>query len=258
MRRTSSKGLALRLDFYPAIDAGQREPWTVDLIEAHTNTGPVGHIKLGYITAQRMAERFPTAFEFAVRQNGVHLAVKDLLEKPADRWTRDDVLHALKNTDGWLTAHQEELLLAQRQAADTITLLRMWAKRRETIAAQHQDAYKRLRSMHENRPNVDYISVRDADDSDAHIAGRYLHDASPTPGFRRLGVGSALYETAAVWMASRGMNVHASGLQSDEAKAVWSSLAARGVTRTVPANDNDRVILDADALLAAHPELRLP
>lgn len=67
-----------------------------------------------------------------------------------------------------------------------------------------------------NKPLVDYIRVYDQ--------------------YARQGIGTMLYVEGTKWMNELGMDLYASGLQSDEAKAVWKAMAGKYSIKMVPYN----------------------
>ncbi len=65
--------------------------------------------------------------------------------------------------------------------------------------------------------------------------------------WRRLGIGTALYQAAALWMAERGLTLRASTTQSGAAKAAWKRMAESGefpIVRNVRVGDDLVYALD--------------
>jgi hypothetical protein len=58
------------LRLYRDIKDGISDGWTVDLVEAHTDSGPAGYIKLACISAAEMQRWYPTPLHWAVRKKG--------------------------------------------------------------------------------------------------------------------------------------------------------------------------------------------
>ena len=103
---------------------------------------------------------------------------------------------------------------------------------------------------------VDYIYVYDERETRPYQGGaRVERGQALGRDCQRQGIGTVLYETGALWMHERGLRLHASGLQSDEAIGAWSALRGRGLVRPVKGATRTRQVFDVEPLLAEHPEL---
>jgi hypothetical protein len=58
-------------------------------------------------------------------------------------------------------------------------------------------------------------------------------------------------------MHARGLLLHASGNQSQEAQGAWTRLRDRGLVGTVHEANKTRQVFNAQKLLAENPDLRL-
>lgn len=246
------KGLPVRLDLHREIDDGSSEGWIVDLVEAHGPDGPAGYLKISFIPMSEMKRLFPDALHYAARQGGSYRWLTDYLEDKA--YPREALLELLQRTDRW---GQER---DHREAASDEELLQEWRDRRAEIAEDYEEQYRRFCEFHLDRPIVDYIRVYAGDGRDSlpYIGGTRQKDESvDTPGYRGQGVGRAMYEVGALWMARRGLKLHASGLQSEEAEDSWQRFEDEGLTVEFPDKERNRMrrYLDPEKLLEVRPEL---
>lgn len=247
LRRVTAHGLDLRLDCYRDIDDGMSDGWTVDLVEAHTDTGPAGYLKVAFIPSERMQAVYPDALAYEVRKRGRWHSLHELLASEA-AWGREQLLAALHAADDWQAGRHDD----RRAGMTDSDLAEEWARARRRMVAAGQAGYEKFCAYHQDRPVVDYSQVYDGR-RDSPFIGSLRDEHAPVPSDMRLqGVGTVLYETAALWMHSRGLILHASSLQSDSAKLVWDALDRRGLVMALP---GDRRGLNANALLHARPQL---
>lgn len=256
IERTTHKGIPVTLNLYREIDDNINDGWIVDLVEAHTAQGPAGSLKISFIPTEHMQRVFPNAFEYAVRQLGKYGGLQSLLETPEASWTRADVTQALSKVDGWLPYQHQDRVDTERAQASEPELWKLWEQRRAKIEDEEQEGYQRFCSFHRDRPLVDYIRVNEPHERQIYADGRRIHLAEPL-GYscQRQGIGTLLYETGAMWMHQRGMTLHGSGNQSDEASAVWSGFEQQGLVQTTHDSKKDRRSFDVQALYRQKPEL---
>lgn len=252
------KGVMLRIDLHRAIDDGKQDAWDADLLEAHGSSGPAGYLKASYIPKARFDRRYPTAFHWAARESGEYFALREMLDQGVseDATDRDTLVELLSASDRWQAADPRQ----RRASASVEELQEEWRMRMGRIAADSRDRYRRFWGFHMDRPFVEYILAYSGQNEfeKLYVDGRQLATSeTEVADHRRMGVGRALYETAALWISTRGMDLHASGLQSPEAGASWTRFREEGLTRIAPDQGDGRVreVLDAERLLRARPEL---
>jgi len=255
--RTTSKGVEARLDFYRGIQDGGVEGWVVDLVEIHTTNSPAGYLKISYIPPDSLERHYPTAFEWAVRYKGKYAGIKHgFLGKDEKTWRRTDYLKALPLADEWAPSHVERARKEEREALSLPGLAEAWRTRKEEIAAAHEEQYQDFCSYHFNRPVVDFIRIYNEFDQDPYVGGERIDGRAAKVSLQRQGLATLLYETGALWMHQRGLRLH-EGLQSPDAKEVWSTLTGRGMVKRSRNKrwDETRRYIDISGLLNDQPEL---
>lgn len=103
---------------------------------------------------------------------------------------------------GWPYANQKQRSEVSRQ-----DYLRRISDCLPEIERRFDHERQSFLEFHVDKPQVDMVEV--------------------SPAFRRKGVGLALYEFASAWARGRGMSLHASKIQTQEAMEVWESLRRR-------------------------------
>lgn len=258
-RAVTSKGVEVDLRYYEEIDDGMVEGWRCDLIEAYVGAEPVGYIKVAYVPNQTFAERYPDPFHFAVfeRSSNRYSGLRHLLEeKPEQEWGKEDFYKAVETSylaRGW--PDYDRL-----QAADLDQLRSWWQDRKRFLNREHRADMEHFRIWHVDKPRVDFIRVYDQrfgrsyEDGEATI-GRYDQSSKD---WRRHGIGTVLYEAAALWLSERGMVLWASGLQSHEAEHAWKHLAERYQLGSEPGKayrrDEPRTFLDGSQVTVGSPQ----
>lgn len=241
---TTTKGLPVRLGLYRGIEAERSYPWVMDLIEAHGPDGPVGYLKVAYIPKDVASRYVPTAFHFAVRQAGIAFD-RQLLDKPEKDWSREELQRAISQIARW----DRYGASAQADASDE-QLAAAWEACRDRLGAAHQERYERFLAFHVDRPEVAYISVYSEEDAQRpYVQGVRSQTREPV-GAQRQGVATCMYETAALWLARRGLLLHASTTQTSAAQDVWADLDRRGMVRQDP--NSARRVLNVEALSAGN------
>ena len=240
---TTVKGVPLRIDVRENIEDRINPGWVVHLLTADRPEGPAGYLKVSYIPREQAEALYPDPFAWQSRDQ---LGLEDTLGVPDDLWTREQIIFALRASQRHFSASEVDDLADHE-------LLAHWKQRRAQYNEENRHVYEAPMGLdfHVDKPLVDYISVYREGDSPHDISGRVSDDAPRvTVGSRGTGAGTALYETAALWIAERGMQLHASGLQSDEAQAAWARFRKRGVVIEKPCVDRVRQVLDIDAIRA--------
>lgn len=220
-RIVTAKGLEVDLAYEWEIDDGIREGWVVHRLVATVGGVAAGYLKVSYVPSKLARVYFPDPFHYALWYTGSHLVIRHLVERTPDEaaWTADDLRAAIESSLGWVSVG-EQRRLGGLSAAD----LRVeWQRAKARIEERYADEYEDFLDFHLDKPLVDYIRVERGPE-------RYEeHDGVVTwigsdDGFQRQGIGTALYEVGAAWMAANGLTLWASGLQSPEAEAAWRHL----------------------------------
>lgn len=255
-RRVTRTGLPVRLDLYHQMDDGISDGWIVDLVEARDDHGPVGYLKIAFIPEEKLQQFYPDALHWAVRKQGIHIGLRDLLDRGESSWTKDDLVQALKATDPWHVRGEEQQARGELEHSE---LEAMWQERRQQIVSEHRPRYLKSVRYLLNRPYIDYSRVDDGGvcrlyDGAQRSAFHRGWDDPSGENRQRQGIGTLMYETAALWMYQRGMELHASGTQSESARGCWQRFDELGLVRPA-AGDAKRTVFNVDELLSGRPEL---
>lgn len=241
----TAKGVPVRLDLYERVPDGISDGWVVDMVEAHSPNGPAGYLKISYIPCENAERLYPDAFHYVARRKGIG-SFQWLVDTPEEQWDRKQLVSALQAASrAWPTPKYEEENLDQ--------LRQLWREQRVLLCKKHELEYQEFLAFHVDRPLVDFIRVYREGERSGWVGGQKADLEAAEHG--GLGVGTSMYETAALWMAQRGMHLHASGIQSGSAEKAWDRFRERGVVIPAPGSE-DRYVLDASKL-EVDPDLRL-
>jgi len=197
------------LDQDPDDMRGLEKGFVCRRINAIRDGQAVGYIKIAYIPEASLPDCFPTIWHW-YRIMGTCFDTDDLADAWfAIHWSVGVTPASLKGKLPYMRG------LSRKMAPDEATiqsdlaalekLEARWGGEWRTV----HDWYADFCRSHVDRPIVDYIKVEEA--------------------CRRQGIGTALYNAGARWLAERwGLALHASGLQSNEAKATWDAMQASG------------------------------
>ena len=168
--------------------------WIVHKIDALVDNKPVGHLNISYIPKERFDEQYASIFDF-ISGEGQAWA-KDFYNMPQE----DRLKEMSKGLGGWPGLSKEEIGKLSSDEKDKLE------KKYTKIAyVKYKKRFDDFKEFHVDKPLVDYIRVPD--------------------DMRRNRIGVALYEFGARWLAKKGFKLHASGIQSNEAKASWEWLS---------------------------------
>lgn len=243
-------GVAGRADLFAQIPDLINDGWVVDLVEAHTERGPAGYLKISYIPKENADVLYPDAFTWSWRQGGRSIGLR-LERTPEDQWTAEDKrdLIARFQWEADAKARRKVGDYDPQTATDEQTD-EAWVHVREGLNRRHEESYRAFLGFHVDRPLVDYINVYGDWQENPYVRGARRSGVAHE-NQRQQGIGTAMYETGALWMWSRKMRLHASGIQTGEAQASWASLKRRGlVTRAKGFADKPRHVLDPRKLIA--------
>lgn len=167
--------------------------WVVHRSNASVDGIPAGWIKISYIPPEKFQQKYATLLDWITNSEGMGNLAKFDFKDPEQAFQAS--LEALGYGD-WKRHGMEKMSPAEVK------------KFKRQIAKQLDDKfgkrYLAFKEFHLGKPMVDYIFVSEEQ--------------------RRNGIGVALYEHAAQWMATKGMKLYASGIQSQQAKAAWEWL----------------------------------
>jgi hypothetical protein len=219
----------------PTDAKGLEKGYVVRRVDAYVAGLHAGYLKMSYVPAERVPEVFPTVWHW-FRFRGCIFNPEVL----ADTWLRAH--HANYVPDSLAGQGVSYLGLTKDMIPDEDTM-------RADLATL---ADKPFRCLGYETPNetfahfqqhsvdyafVDYIKV---------FQGKHrFGQEGPCPeGFLRQGVGTALYNEGARWLAERfGLPLHGSGLQSDDAQATWQTMLSsdRFPIRQITRDDGKRI-----------------
>jgi hypothetical protein len=198
----------IEYQFIPDVEGDKNRGWQVDMFQAVENNLAVGYLKVAFIPKERREKHYPAPFElyyFADRINGwcglsAPCILNDPLKLAHELYRRVQDYYDSSYYKTIETASVGELttkLLPDLNQKLEKCLRRSW----QAFCLFHEDPY------------VDYIQV--------------------CRSHQRQGIATNLYLLAGT-QYSKGLR--SSGLQTDEAKACWKNLSAKGLTteRKVP------------------------
>lgn len=177
-------------------DRLQDKGFIVSRIEAYINSEFVGYINMSYIPREWFnkiyKEDYP--FTFANKINGFGGLKPERFSKFS---LPEQVEQLILSLGGWINS----------KSLDDLSENQLLEKKNELIEKLKQRLekdFKSFENFHVNKPLVDYIRVDEK--------------------FRRQGIGNALYQEAAKWLAKKGLKLYASGIQSKEAEEAWNKM----------------------------------
>ena len=175
----------------------------------------VGLLKIAYIPREKFDRDFQSIFDYVYKQRGVS---------------------GLRN---WRTDPKEAVELGFHSMGHfnykTNDVDGDMKKLEDLLQRKYGDEFMEFEFFHVDKPSVDYIKVND--------------------NWQRLGIATLLYQEGTKWMWEHGMHLHASGLQSDQAKAAWNKMKGQRHFKKFPktlaadrSDKNMRIALDPKRL----------
>lgn len=221
----TTKAVAVDLGYDWDLRDGIGEPFVVHRLRASVDGAPAGYVKLAYVPRAAQEATIPDPLHLTLRERGYRQLSDRLLAEAPERWATDDLADLLRAFGRYLRLPAD----APRER-----ILAEWGRVRAQITEDARGRFEDYVEAHVDRPRVDFIRVFRAGD---RVDSRSDDDVRAERDHRRLGVATALYETAARWMDANGMRVWASGLQQPEAAAAWERMAQRGLVGSIVRSD---------------------
>lgn len=203
--------------------------WQLSFLEVRTKDGPAGYLKIGNLPPEEVAAYFPTVIHYMVRHLSHYPDLRELMNKEEKDWGKEDYKLALTKTYPQKWSISEEDII-KKLPADISELKSEWESRKDHVSAHHQQGFDQIYDRI-NVPYIDYIRVYNGSFSSVYENGKNIDQAN-TLDFRRQGIGNTLYQTGAELLAKQGLHIHASGIQSPEAEAIWKKMEEKGWVKT--------------------------
>lgn len=211
MTWTAKDGSPIEFEFFdndPEDSKGVNKGYVVRRVAALVGGESAGYLKISYVPAERVPEVYPTVWHWTEAMRGWCFDPTDLVSTWMHAHHANYVPESLAGTG------VSYLGLTRDMVPDADTM-------RSDLAAL---ADKPMRSLGYRSPNdafEDFLRVS--------VDYAFVDHIQVFERFRRQGIGTALYNEGARWLAERfGLPLHGSGLQSDEARATWESMVASG------------------------------
>ena len=253
MRAVTSDGLEVDLRYYPDIRGEVQEARAVyHLIEASVVGEPAGYLRIAWLSEQKFQEWFSTPFDYAILESGSYRRIHTLLrEKRQDRWSKADLQTAIEDSYGLM--HPEEVTrLAELDEAE---LRERWAARQRSISNQYQKRWQEFKEFTLDKPVVDFVRVySDSMGDQRRYSGGQEQDFPDGQDWRRHGIGTVLYEAAALQLAEQGLCLWTAGTQSKAAQLSWKRLDEKhGLEQAEGQGEKGRRYLDGNQIDLARP-----
>lgn len=218
----TAKGLEVSLRYRWSIDDGINEGWIVHAIDASIDGDPAGYIKVSYVPKAEQERLFPTPFAYAIERTGSFLRIRHLLKQlPESNWAREDLLTAIEDSYRYVGPQ----IYDEVWQMDEVALWQRWQERKQFLNDEYRRQFREFVDFHVDKPIVDFIRVYGSEDTRYYRGSDLKRQPAGDLDFRRQGIGTLLYEAAAVWMSEHGMQLWASGVQSPDAERAWEKLA---------------------------------
>lgn len=192
--------------------------WQVDKLIALIDDKEAGYIKMSYIPKNRFERYYPTVFNFLSQIHGysplpykkqtLHFSKLSQSEL-AETWH-----HAFMTTYRRWPEYghdRKNYLLPDGRSPNNLSkaeLVDEWKELEVAANKNYKHEFKKFEKFHVDRPIVDFIRVHEP--------------------HRRQYIGTALYNEGARWMKEKGFKLYASGIQSPQAKTVWTKFEQEG------------------------------
>lgn len=242
----TKSGNPIEFKIHEDIEGDNNRGFIVDQIDAWVDGKHAGYLKLSWIPQDRFDAWYPTIFHFISNIQGTSLipydnpkaAISKLSDKELDRIIeyslsrtplkfgkgkraiadQNFINNLLDNASSWSATIKPDTTKSDKVTAISI-IEKLLLKSK--IGQEFANFYDR----HVDKPKVDYIKVFNGND-----INRNKKDEN-TENWSRQRIGTALYIKGAKYLKNKGLKLHASGLQSDEAQAAWVNLEKMGIVQ---------------------------
>lgn len=183
-----------QVEFEQRLDDGVNPAWVCRQLDATVGDEEVGYIKAAYVPQSNFKAYFPSPGWLEINRASSSERTPSLEGK-----SDEDLAKFIDQNNRSLRSQRSEL-----EGLNSDTLLE---KAKETLEHHNEEGrhrYNAFEEFHVDKPRVDYVKVYDS--------------------WKRKGIGTALYEEMAETLGEEDMALYASGLQSDDAVAIWDYL----------------------------------
>lgn len=188
--------------------------WRVDEVRATLEDGtPAGYCRISYVPASQVAD-WDDIYGY-LRSYGQRHGLSEVVRLPLPPAA------SIEQRERWAVAIRDLRYPWARQDsperapwANDAAVRAYLEQARPWLEEKFGKARQEFLDFHCDKPLVDYIRLPEA------LQGKRL--------------ARALYAEAARWMAQRGLQLHASGVQTPEAQRCWQAMAASGWVETAP------------------------
>ncbi len=215
----TDQGIAVDLKYIDDCKVHDLTPFTLDVIEAYVDGEPAGYLQLSYLGQEAWDEDFSTVWEYVLSDEySMYHDLAEIDSVPADERNTDYYRQAISQARRRIS-YEEHERMAQMNLQE---LSEQWEATQAGICKEALPSYLAFRSDNLNKPVIFYSRVYSASYNNRMIDGEKVHH--PGPHFQEQGIGTVLYEAAAIWMHEKGMNIWAGMSQTPRAKATWEKL----------------------------------
>jgi len=227
IQHSQTKAGNITLDYNEDVEPENRG-FVIDRIDAYQDGRHIGYLKISYVPKELFHKFFPSVLHFESILHGKNYIPYNIIRNgpPFQHWSKYDEETQRQMLASVMVSHYwSKQGIAKTLPIDQVrALIRKFE--REMAKSTRPGSYRDFYAHFVNKPFVDYIKVDSGDPFDAESFGRERD--SEGEDMRRKGIGTTLYRAGAQWMKERGMKLHASGTQSDEAQAAWEKFTQQG------------------------------
>jgi len=223
IKYVKSKFGRIRFEYKDDADKSINRGWVVDRVDAYLNDKPIGYLKISYVPDSEVKNTFPDVIHYIGADHKGHTQLRNAL-KSGDKKEITRALSKLEDPwDDWIENLESR---GKLKYMDEKWWNDQYNRLNNAVTKHFKKEYEGFLEDIHNKPLVDYIRVE--------------------KDYQKGGVGFGLYIAGAMWMADKGMCLHASSLQSDEAKKSWDKMKQAGLPiKTVKQkNGRTRMCLD--------------
>jgi len=206
IKYAKSKFGRIRFEYKDNSDTSINRGWVVDKVEAYLNDKPVGYLKIAYIPDEEVKRTFPDVIHYLGSDHKGNSQLRNAI-KSGDK---KEITRALSRIDdNWSDWIENLESRGTLKDMDEKWWNDQYKRLSKSVNRRYKKEFDRFMEHLHNKPYVDYIRV------DPHL--------------QKGGIGLGLYIAGAMWMAKKGMCLHASSLQSPEAQKSWDKMKRMGL-----------------------------